>query len=169
MNYRRQQGYSLIEMLTVMALLMFVIGTIFEMFYSVQKASQRANEELFNLSGLDILHQRFARDVREANLVRELTPLPGAQQTLQIGNSIYNLRAPNNNRADGWSIERSLDGAPDRAERISLGQKIANAHLTTQTDAAGHVTLVTLTVKLAPATGIKTSQREFVYAAHPRQ
>ena len=169
MNHRHQQGFSLIELLTVMAVLTFVAGTIFQIFYRVQDVSGSANEELFNLSGLDILQQRFMRDVREANLVRELTPLSGAQQTLQIGNSIYSLRTPKDGRPDGWSIERALVGAPDRAGRISLGQKITNARLTTQADAAGRVTLVTLTVKLAPATGSKTSQREFVYAAHPRR
>ena len=169
MNHRRQQGFSLIELLTVMAVMALVAGAIFQIFYRVEELSARANEELFNLSGLDVLQQRFMRDVREANLVRELPPLRGAQQTLQIGNSIYSLHTPKDGKPNGWSIERSLVGAPDRAGRISLGQKITNARLTTQADAAGRVTLVTLTVKLVPATGSKTSQREFVYAAHPRR
>ena len=183
---RNNKGFSLTEMLVVVFILMVIGSLMLQIFVRVTTLNRAANEELFSQTAMEIFQQRFVREVREASQIRQLPAPKSGGQSLQIGDVVYTTTPPRNENLS-WRIERFVTEIPDplikpalaplpsaatavdRIGRIPLGTRVSDARFSVQSDGMGHVTLVTLTVKLRAATGGRKSEREFVFAAHPRR
>jgi hypothetical protein len=97
-----------------------------------------------------------------------MSPVKGSLQSLQVGETIYSIFPVTKDRRHDWRVEHYPLGYPTSIGRFSLGTRISSAQFITKKNEQGQITLITLTVKIAAATGGTQAEREFVLAAHPR-
>lgn len=69
MMIKKSKGMTLIEILVYIAILTFVIGTIYSIYYDSVRVAKAGNSYLYNLRHTDLAISMIQRDIREANEV----------------------------------------------------------------------------------------------------
>jgi prepilin-type N-terminal cleavage/methylation domain-containing protein len=82
---RREDGYSLVELLTTMAMLALILAALTAVFTSGLRAQVNANETVESQQNARIAVERLRRDVHCASAVTGITPgTPGTTVTLAL-------------------------------------------------------------------------------------
>jgi len=122
MIVRRSRGYSLIEMLTVIALLGVVIGLVGVMSISLRRSERATHADMAEDMTYLRLSRDFRRDVHRATTLEEIADKETTGIRLASTDGPFAVY-----RAEGHSVSRSAmknDGTATAVERYTLGRTV---------------------------------------------
>lgn len=107
---KKSQGMTLIEVIVYIAILTFVIATIYSIYYDSTKVAKAGNNYLYNLRYTDPAISTMQRDIREAKgIMAERGDFVTGEGTLVL-----------RNRTDGNYIVYHFDGETRKLERVVI-------------------------------------------------
>lgn len=148
MKGRREQGYTLVELLVVLVLMGIVLVAINSFFLTTYKSYRETGNELKLQETLAVLNERMAADIRRAELVE----INGQKLRVIRGTEVISYTFDNTNQAllrEAGGSSQNISGAEVKIENLVWSSQVGPQGYTISWELRGRLQNSVLTVRMA--------------------
>lgn len=138
-------GFTLIELVTTMGLLLLVVGALLGIFESVQRSAGFVQERAETLDSMRLAVDQMTKEIRQASVVTPDAVDPGG--ALQMETYILGIERTISYEVDGENLTRTVDGGTPVVVQNNLS---SSSLFTYTTDPNGAVQVVAVNLEVHP-------------------